>query len=235
MIYEYDNYLDKSIPYLTSTEIVEYDISSAGLSLSRYYKLLPEEKLNEIELLPKHNRHIAIGRICMVNEVYNDKLNKHAFKDIRKEFFEANSIKDEDVLSIKKDAIFLKRRISKTTFGCVEFKIKNVYSSYYRINKKEFYLASDHVDVKGIHDDKLILHREYMLDFIFNILKMIETKPIEYVRKELVEFTNHYKRGNLHIGYYRELNDESCYRVNSTFNEYNLGLDYVDSIEDINI
>lgn len=234
-LYLKDQYLDKTIPYLISSDIIEYDIRSAGYSLSRHYHLLNDDVLNLLDTLPKKDRQIKIGLLLRDDAEYNRRL-KEAFVNIRKEFFIANSLIDDDILSIKKDAIFLLRRVSQTRFGeDIEFVEKNVYSSYYYINKKEFYVARDRLDVKGISEKNLEPHREYMLDFLHNIFKMIETSDQRYVIKELVSFVDHYKSGNLDIHYYRELSNECEYRLKRKFAGYDMGLIDTDDVDDLNI
>lgn len=230
-----DQYRNKGISYLTSSHIIEYDISSAGYSLSRYYKLLSDKKLEWLGSLDKKSRHIQIGLLCRNDDVYNKRL-KEAFMNIRREFFIANDIRDEDILSIKKDAIFLTKFIDTTQFGeYVTFSEKNIYTSYYYINKKEFYDSPTKLDVKGISDDKLELHRDYMLDFLHNIFRLAETTDAKYIVKQLVGFTNAYKSRDLEIGYYRELNDESMFRLSTEYLKFHLGLQHVNDVSDVNI
>jgi uncharacterized protein Smg (DUF494 family) len=80
-LYMKDKYLDKDTLYLISTNIIEYDISSAGYSISRYYKLLDDKTLSWLETLPKKERHIQIGLLCKRLPKYNDAL-KQAFINI---------------------------------------------------------------------------------------------------------------------------------------------------------
>jgi hypothetical protein len=230
-----DKYLDKDTSYLISTNIIEYDISSAGYSISRYYKLLDDKTLSWLETLPKKERHIQIGLLCKRLPKYNDAL-KQAFINIRKEFFEANNIVDEDILAIKKDAIFLLRYANTTKFGeDVEFAEKNTYTSYYYINKKEFYSNPMKLDVKGISDETLELHKDYMLDFMQNIFRLAETSENSQIIRHLVGFIDAYKSRNLEAGYYRELNDSSTYRLSAEYLKFPMGLSNVDDVDDINI
>lgn len=231
-----NQYTSRSRSYIISADIVEYDIKSAGLSISKYYNLLDNDILDELYALPKHERHVHIGKLCRDNKEYNEAL-KQGFINIRKEFFEANNIEDSDVLSIKKDAIFLLRRVNVTKFGdCVEFTNKNEYTSYYYINRKEFYNNSERLDVKGISDKQLELHRDYMLDFLHNIFNMLETCTNDVVIKELVGFSDAYKNKELEVGYYRELNSDSSYRLkNGNFVGIPLGITEIGDVDGINI
>ena len=233
LLYQKDNYLDKSITYLVSKEIFEYDISSAGFNLCRLYKLLSEDTLNRLECLPKHERHIQIGLLCRKDQNLNENLKK-AFIDIRKWFFEANNLTDNDILSIKKDAIFVYKRCDNTVNENLVFNMKNHYTSYYRINKKELYVGN-HLDIKGISDEKLELHKEYMVSFLYNIFKAIEQSSRTYVIREIKSFADYYKAKELEFGYYRELNETSLFRCNYKFIGESLGLDVVDNLDMVNI
>lgn len=233
-LYEHDKYRNINIPYLISNEIIEYDISSAGYNISKYYKLLDDSTLDRLGRMEKKHRHIQIGLLCRDNPEYNEKL-KQAFVNIRKEFFIANNIVDDDVLSIKKDAIFLLKGVNNTTFGNVEFVEKNIYTSYYYINKKEFYSSMNKLDVKGISDENLEPHREYLLDFMHSIFKMAETTDSKYVIKELSAFIDAYKSRQLDTEYYRELNDDGLFRLHNTYIGFPLGLEYIGDDNQINI
>lgn len=233
-LYTHDKYLNKDIPYLISHEIIEYDIQSAGYNISKYYKLLDDNTLDLLGRMEKHKRHVHIGLLCKNNKDYNDKL-KEAFKNIRKEFFIANNLVDDDILSIKKDAIFLLKPVFNTEFDNVKFIEKNTYSSYYYINKKEFYSSMSRIDVKGISDDKLEPHREYLLEFMHYIFKMAETSDIKYVIKELVAFIDAYRNKQLDVEYYRELNDECSFRLYDKYNGFDLGISEIKDDSTINI
>ena len=172
-LYKKHLYLNKDIENIVSKEIIEYDIKSAGFNLIKRFKLLSDSQINYLESLNRESRHRAIGLIERDDKSLSEKLNK-CFEKVRKEFFEANDIDEDEILSIKKDAIFCLKRCHNLQFDNVEFVEKNVYTSYYYLAKNEFYVGNNTLDVKGISDDKLTLHRDYMVDFLFNIFKMFE-------------------------------------------------------------
>lgn len=235
MLYEKHNYLNKDIEYLINTEIIEYDIKSAGFNIIKRYKLLDDKKIKHLESLDKKRRQITIGLYQKNSPEFREELNEK-FVDIRKLFFEANDLRDDEVLSIKKDAIITLRRCCNTTFDNIEFVDKNVYTSYFYLNKFEFYINDKVIDVKGISDDKLKLHKNYMLDFMYKIFRLLETNPNKtYIIENLKEFISFYKDRRLHIGYYRELNKDSLYKLEkSFFNEY-LGLEHTKTLDGIDI
>ena len=165
-LYKRDLYLNKSNSFLVSKTIIEYDISSAGYNISKLYKLLTPKQEAKLDKLSKKDRHYQIGWYQRHDREYAKRL-KDAFVDIRRRFFEANDIQDQDVLSIKKDAIFMLRSVDKTKFDNVEFKEKNFYTTFIHLDRsispknidlELYYDSMKGVDVKGIDDDKVFLH-----------------------------------------------------------------------------
>lgn len=218
MLYKRHNYLNKNIEFIINREIIEYDMKSAGFNLIREFKLLDSDTIGWLETLSKKERSVQVGLIQRKDKSFTKILNE-AFVKGRKMFFEANDIKDEDVLSIKKDAILLLRRVDYTTFGHIEFDEKNVYSSYYRLNGYEFYYNPKYLDVKGIGDDMLLLHKEFMLDFLNTFFRLNETSTREIAIQHVLEFSYYYKTKMLEIDYYRELNTQSLFKLNYQGND----------------
>lgn len=233
-LYEKHNYLNKDVEYLISNEIIEYDMRSAGFNIIKKFKLLDDTKINHLESLPKDRRQITIGLYQRNNKEFAETLNSK-FVEMRKLFFEANNLNDDDVISIKKDAIITTKRCYNTIFDNVEFAEKHVYTSYYYISKFELYVGPTKIDLKGINDDKLKYHEDYMLDFLFKLFKLIETGSRKQIINNMIQFSNYYKRRELDIGYYRELNGDSLFRLNKTFNGDLVGVPHVNDVNLIDI
>ena len=171
-LWEKSNYLNKDIPYIISKEITEYDIRSAGFNIIKRYGLVDSKRLQLLHNTSREHRHVLIGLWCKDDKELSAALGE-GFKDIRKSFFIANEIVDSDILSIKKDAIITTKHCDVCEFDNIEFVPKNRYTSYFYLNKIEFYVGRYELDVKGINDEKLKLHRQYMLDFLFRVFKML--------------------------------------------------------------
>lgn len=233
-LYNKHNYLNKDIKYIISNEIIEYDIKSAGFNIMKYFKLLDEEKLQRLELLDKKQRQIQLGLYKKYDKTLGNKENER-FKDIRKWFFEANNLTDDDILSIKKDAIITTKRCFNTQLDNIEFVEKNIYTSYYYLDKKEFYYNINTVDVKGISDEKLIPHKDYMLDFLYTLFKMNEITSRSRIINFIKEFSHYYKSKKLDINYYRELNEESLFRLTVNFYKSSIGSNTVADVSMLNI
>ena len=213
-LYRKDNYLNKNISILSGKTIIEYDLKSANTSLCSEYHLLPQSQIDAIAALPRTQRVVKIGKLCRKNKEFNEGLKK-AFIDIRRRFFEANNIQDEDILCIKKDAIFCLRRCPNNKFGPCLFREKNVYSSYLYLPPLEVYYKSSFrpdkrvICVKGISDEVLTLHEDYMLKFLMKIFTYIEGGNRKALYRYFSDFVTGYKHRLLDPGYYREFNQNS--------------------------
>ena len=220
-LWERTTWLNKSIEYLFGDTIVEYDMKSAGLSLSKKFNLLPEDVIRDLENTPKKERNIKMGLIQRKDKAYTQAL-LDAFKEQRKEFFEANNLGEDNLLSIKKDAFFtINTKCHHTEFGDVRFDSKNKYTSYIYLNKLEFYLNTRNkvVDIKGLGQGEDLdairkLHKDYMLNFMLKYVRMKELgvtgNPMD---RFLVDFVTKYRNKELDVGYYRQLSKLNGYLV----------------------
>lgn len=235
-LYEKHNYTNKNIEYLVSREIVEYDIESAGFNIVKYFKLLPQHQIDRLESLPKKDRQRSLGYIQKYDKNFSEKLNLK-FVEARKLFFENNNIKPDEVLSIKKDAIFMLKLCHNIEFDNIIFREKNLYTSYYYMNKKEMYVNSNTLDIKGISDDKLLLHKDYMVDLLHKLFRKVELSPKKQIIGDLKEVSHYYKNRLLDINYYRELNSDSLFRLKMLMpgTHEHIGTQYVKNINEIEI
>lgn len=220
-IYEKDTYINPNIFYTFNTDIMEYDIKRAGINIAREYNIIDNDTYNKLINMPKDDSNKALGRIQIDNADFINRL-KLAFIDTRKRFFELNQLDDSDIISIKKDAIFITKPCAITNIGnFIEFRIKNTYTSYIRLDKNiELYYNSDHIDVKGINSNKLKLHENYMLDLFNKFFIKMETDTPEDVISYMRRFIDKYKRKELDSGYYRRFDSVSDFDVNLPEGEY---------------
>lgn len=215
-------WLNPDIEYIFGDEIIEYDIRDAGFNLIRQHKLLPEEKIKELLPMEKMERHITIGKMQGADKDFSDAL-MNKFAEIRSIFINTNKICDNDIISVKKDALFIIGEQQRTKFGMVEFRDKNRYSSYIRfpnIRDLEIYYGEDNFDIKGMGDSAISRHRLYMIEFLRNIISMLENNDIR-VKRYLKKFIDDYKFHNLDEEYYLEFNNKST-DINYLFNYQNI-------------
>lgn len=220
MLYEQSNYVTP-LDYFISSYIREYDISKANINILLYKGLISRDQYDYFYNLDRMSRQVEIGMMQRDNPVIRDAIN-HGFAEVRKLFFEANDIKDHEVIAIKKDAVYVLNKIpSQTTFGNIEFVCKNIYTSFYKVNKLELYYYCDSVnnrevlDVKGISDKALLLHNDYFLEFLLVLFSSAQIDPIEETIGLLQHFYAQYLSFKLDVGYYRNFNNRSLYLVKS--------------------
>ena len=229
------NYLtDRGYEYNSS--IIEYDIRHANVNLMKYYNLYPDiKKLDRIDAMEKGKREREIGLMQRADPELAKNLEK-AFNTIVTEFMQVNNLsKEDDVISIKKDAVFVVNKpVMKTDFGPVHFIPKNQYHAFINIDRLEFYLAKDHIDVKGIGDNHL--HEGGILSIIDSLVDVLESDTSFALNEFLSSLCEMYKTKNLDISCYREFNSKSMYRCKVEDKEMyleNIGYDYLDKYCDI--
>lgn len=205
------------INLISGYDIVEYDIHSAGFNCIRTFNLLPEDIINRLNDVPNKQRHIIIGKLSR-NEPYKDLSNTiiDKIKSCNQAFFIANEVRDDNVISIKKDALFLFNlpNIKRVKFGkYIEYRLKNRYTSFLKLNKLEFYYNSitGTLDVKGINDELLKLHENGIIHYLKEILNIIEGSNKDSLCRYLLKFRDDYINRNLKYEAYRAFNNESFF------------------------
>lgn len=209
-LYEKDQFTNQNIPYLFNTEITEYDMKDAGFSITREFKYLPEMVIESLVPMAKEKRKKQLGIYQRDNASYREDL-KVGFMKARQLFFDENELEDQDIIAIKKDAIFTSKKCKHQKVGeYIDFREKNHYTSFIQLRKDfEIYYSPTQIDVKGISENFLKYHENYLLTFISKFFEMMETEDEATVLRFLKRFSNKYKRRELEVGFYREFNAKS--------------------------
>ena len=103
-------------------------------------------------------------------------------------FINENRIKDEDIISLHSDALFIinKHKI-KTKVNGIEFKIKNSYSSYIKYDDRmEMFYTGSYIDFKQFNKERLKDHTLGIVKYLTNIFKRVEDYDptvLDYIRK----------------------------------------------------
>ena len=227
-------YTNPGIVFLFNQPIYEYDIRLAGYNLCKYYKLLPEKTLEKLSHMDKERVHIQIG-IYSKKEEFREKLNT-AFKDMRQLFYDSNELEINDIVAVKKDAIFTTKECKVTTFKNVEFRKKHEYTSYVHIGTLELYYKAGFtpiLDVKGIDNESLQKHEDGILPILYRYFEKMETATKAETLSYLNRLCSQYKFRELPVDAYREFNPNSRYRLQNsedTYDEY-----WEDEKEDLDI
>lgn len=210
--------------YVISEFIREYDISKANINILKAYNKISEEQYQYFLHCDRMERQIKIGIMIRDNpEIGN--IIKNGIIEAKRLFFCENDIDDIDILQIRNDAVFLLNKMPRMTkFGSIEFKLKNVYTSFYKTSLLEFFYYQDQVreienlNITGISDKSYInrvypLHKEYFIEFLLTLFDTAQNRDIQEVINILTLFYNKYINRELDIGYYREFNSDSMYKL----------------------
>lgn len=200
------NYTNKDISLLKNTSIREYDIQSAGFNVIKFKKLLPPEEILKIDKMPKGERNIYIGlRIRDIPSIATEINN--TLIEVRQEFVRQNALMEEDILTIKKDAIFLIGKVPTVLeiYGFFKFVLKGRYTSYMLIGNKELYYSSikDMFTIKGISDENL--EKCLFVNDLKSIMGMMEKLPDDQMFNYLKRYRAKYVAKELPLETYRNL------------------------------
>lgn len=240
-IFELENYTAPITHFIGI--ITEYDISKANINILMSQGLISPETYRYLFYAPKREREITVGKMQAKDSRLSQKLIE-GFGIARKQFYEANDIKEYEILSVKKDAIFImNRKVRNTKFGYINFADKNTYTSYYNLLGIEAYYSktsnTESIDIKGIGKDNLKLHENYFLDLLQYIFAFAQTQSLPETLNTIKDVSMMYANKEFTIGYYREFNATSMYRTQYQINSKilylkalseNSNTDYIDPI-----
>ena len=215
-------------------DIIEYDMSDGGFSIIQQERLLPQK---EIEHLAKPEkgfpRNEAVGKLRYSKNPEFRQIPKkleELFGKYRIIFGDANDVQADEIFSIKRDAVFLKRYAFQTAFGqYIKFKEKHQYDIYLLLGKDElvtnfktrhktyevYYNSfTDDIAIKGIRDELL---EKYHDDGIVSIIKKYLRYVVKFdyvgATKYIVRVIDDYKFFRLPIEVYRDFDDTSTYKI----------------------
>lgn len=215
-ILERGQWVDRSIDLYIGT-LVEYDMRDGGLSIIKENKMLPPYMIERLEKIPKGvQRNSFIGKLKH-NEMYSDvpKQQNEKFKEYRLLFGERNRLTNDNIFAVRKDAIFVKKFCYETKIGTyIEFREKNIYDAFMRINNIEFYWKRDKtIDVKGIVDTVIHKHDGYLNLMIWEFMRYLVSFDNDAAKKYIVNIIDKYKFFELHPEYYRMYDNRSGYQT----------------------
>lgn len=216
-LYEKVNY-SSMVNFIFSRYIYEYDIQKANISILYDKDIISYDDYIQLYNADKLYRQVYIGNLQKKNATLT-KVLQDGIIEAKRNLFIQNNIEPNEVLSIKNDAVFIiGRKLDHTDFGTVHFIEKHEYTSFVRLLNIEIYYGYNRIrndetfSVKGLGKNE-VYHTDYMIDFILYILNSIQMRDTQSVIIDMTEFYYNYINKNLHIGYYREFNPMSKYRI----------------------
>lgn len=208
-------------PYIISQYIREYDISKCNINMLFLKNQISAELYEHLYNSDKNYREVYIGNMIKENpSIYS--FIKSGIIEYRNRLFKENNINEEDIVSIKSDAVFIVNKVLDNTIfdNLVEFKNKNVYTSFLKIKNLELYynINTDNIDVKGIKDDKLEKHNDYIIDFIKTLIYLIEMNDLNIAISIINEIYFKYINFDLDLGYFRTFDNQSTFIIDDIKN-----------------
>lgn len=198
-----------------SGNIIEYDIKQANINILYKYGTIDLEKYNYLANLPKMNREIIVGNmISSDKEIY--KTIQKGIKEAKLNLFDANNIKEYEVIRIANDAVYVNRinGLKITQFDNIQFVPKSVSTCYLNLKNILFFInfgSQINVDIKGLGPNYDI--HEPLITIIVNIISELQYDGVKPAMKSLENFIDDYLNKRLGVEYYRELNPEAGFRV----------------------
>lgn len=223
LLYNKTNY-KAPVNHVINEYIREYDISKANISILRDRNILSENDYQYFLRCGRAERQIKIGMMIKNDPTIYDVI-KSGIIEAKRKLFTENNILDSEVLQIRNDAVFLlNREPTRIDFGLVKFSLRNVYTSFYKITNLEFFYFLDQVSgienlsVTGINNDQYInsvypQHKDYFIDFLLTIFETAQNSGISDVIDILTAFYDSYINRDLDIGFYREFNSRSYFKI----------------------
>lgn len=206
---------NSSYDLILNSFIYEYDISKANINALYSRGVISKAEYDNLYNADKFIREKTVGLMIRKDpNIYKEI--QAGIMDAKYQLITQNNIDLEDIVCIKNDAVFVKNaKLDYTKFGLMEFKLKNTYTMFIKINRYEFYYyfnsynQDELLDVKGISDSKLDLHRQYFMDFLLALFNTLQLEGIIPAVNMLKNFSIAYINRQLDIGYYRKFNSES--------------------------
>lgn len=193
------------IRYLRNKCIEEYDIQSAGYSITISENLIQDEKiLANLKISNKYERQIILGLYARDNKEYVKALNE-GFRKYITAFITLNDIPSDNILSIKKDSVTIfGGKITRTKFKHAIFTKRAQFTSFLRIGKLEFYIntVTKKRLVKGI---TLNSYKDTLIEEILTIMQMGEFAKRKVLDARITELRQSYVTRQLADSYYKEL------------------------------
>ena len=244
------------ISFIIGRRIIEVDVTKANISILREADRISEDQYRYFLTSDRMERLVFVGNMQAKDESITALLQSR-LREVRQKIFEIFCIDYSNLLSIRNDAVIFvdngyrsyTPEIAQTTekyksagditetyylSQYLKFRVKGLYSSYYKIGNKEILYfinrisGEEYIDVAGIGDDALDLHRPYFLDLLMSLFESAEEGDIADTIDFLSKVYSQYISKSFDIGYYRRFDANSRYDIDKTIsNLYDYQLDHM--------
>lgn len=198
-------YYNENRPFMFHKVIYEYDMNAASLSLSERYKLLPDETIQHLKLLPKQERVIQTGLIRKKDKEFS-RIVDEKLRDVREMFINENKISEDDILSLHSDAIiFTSTRKIKTNIDGINFKQSFQGDGYIRFKRLEMFYTNQnggYIEYKGAPKELIQTHTLGINRYLIKIFKYIDDFEDEQLFRYMTTFQQRYLQDQLQEHFY---------------------------------
>lgn len=204
-------WMNPNIQFVFRKNIVEYDMQSASLSVSRRFHLLDDAVIDTYERMTKDKRTKAIGLIQRDDKVFSENMINGVLQT-RKEFLEMNHLNDSNIISLHSDAIiFIQTDNVIDHIETVPFIRKNTWTGYIRYQKLEMFYSDGIVEYKGIPKQMLQQHTLGICQHIRTIFDKLDQCD-ESIYPYLTKFQKKYLQDKLPEYYYIPFGNTGKYK-----------------------
>jgi hypothetical protein len=197
------------------TTITEYDLEAAGLSVLRERGLVSPTEGERLAALPKERRLVEVGLLCRDDEKVLTQL-EAGTREAVVAFCRENELTEEDLVSIKRDAVYTMRPARRLRIGeHLNFREKGRFSSYFNLSGVEMYYSgwTRTMTVKGLGGEVEEAHRGHMIEFIRRIVDPAENLRDDHLLPLLAARRAEYVGMRAERGCYREMSANNGYRL----------------------
>ena len=205
-------WMNPDIEYMFNQNIVEYDMQSASLSVSRRFQLLDSNWLDQLERMPKDKRTKLIGLKQKDDKEFSENMINGILRT-RKEFIEENKLNEDNIITLHSDALmFVQKHVIKDNIHGVPFIKKHNWTSYIRYNHVEMFYVDGIIDYKGIPKQMLQQHTLGMCQYLLTIFKLVEDNDKEEAFQFISKFQKKYLQDRLPEYYYIPFGNTGKYK-----------------------
>jgi hypothetical protein len=207
-LHQKHNYLNKGIAYLKNNIVREYDMVNAGINILRQNGVFSQEEYDRLNGMEKLEKNVLVGKFLKNNPDINEALTEE-FVEVRRMLFESNGLDDSDILSVKKDAVFIvdKKLTNLKLSEFYEFKEKNKYIGFMNVGGKEFYHRGmdRSLDIKGYSKHIKNHHMNYLFKELEELMFLDSKDEKNMVFEKLIQLKYRFVTRDLDPGYYLDL------------------------------
>lgn len=212
-------WFNPNIEFMFHGNIVEYDMTAASLSVCERFKLLNDDEIARMKLLPKLEREICMGKHQRNNKEFSDQL-LTGIREIRRKFLELNNLDETNILSLHNDAcIFNSRKRIITNIDGIKFHHDHTWNAYIRYGNVEIFYGqnkdgSGFIDIKNAPRDIVKQHTFGLNKYLIKVFDYVESYDMD-VFDYITKFNKQYLQDKLPEYYYTPFGKIGNYKTDN--------------------